>query len=92
MCSSRESQLEGKTAVRRWPKRVGHGTEGVIRFRGLAAVFTVAGDSVKALQAWVWIGESGMLVENLGVGRLVNSCQMRERVHLDIRGVFKWGN
>ena len=30
--------MEGETAVRRWPKRVGHRTEGVIRFRKKAGL------------------------------------------------------
>ena len=33
MCSLKESQVEGETAVGSWPKRVGHRTEGVIRLR-----------------------------------------------------------
>ena len=34
-------------------------------------VFTVVGDGVKARHAWVWIGEAGMQVEDLGGGTLV---------------------
>ena len=46
-------------------------------------VFTVVGDSVKARHAWVWIGEAGMQVEDLGGGTLVNGYQISERVQVE---------
>jgi serine/threonine protein kinase len=46
-------------------------------------VLTVAGDGVKPRHAWVWIGEAGMQVEDLGGGTLVNGHQIRERVQVE---------
>ena len=46
-------------------------------------VFTVVGDGVKARHAWVWIGEAGMQVEDLGGGTLVNGYQISERVQVE---------
>jgi serine/threonine protein kinase len=46
-------------------------------------VFTVVGDGVKARHAWVWIGEAGLQVEDLGGGTLVNGHQIRERVQVE---------
>jgi hypothetical protein len=46
-------------------------------------VFTVVGDGVKERHAWVWIGEAGMQVEDLGGGTLVNGYQITERVQVE---------
>lgn len=43
-------------------------------------VFTVHGDGITARHAWVWIGESGLQVEDLGGGTLVNCQAIQERV------------
>jgi serine/threonine protein kinase/formylglycine-generating enzyme required for sulfatase activity len=46
-------------------------------------VFTVHGDGIAPRHAWVWIGEAGMQVEDLGDGTLVNGYQITERVQVE---------
>jgi serine/threonine protein kinase/WD40 repeat protein len=46
-------------------------------------VFTVQGDGVTGRHAWVWIGEAGLQVEDLGGGTQVNGYQINERVQVD---------
>ncbi len=47
-------------------------------------VFTVQGDGVMPRHAWVWIGEAGLQVEDLGGGTLVNGYQITERVQVEV--------
>ena len=46
-------------------------------------VFNVHGDGVTARHAWVWIGEAGLQVEDLGGGTQVNGYQINERVQVE---------
>ena len=46
-------------------------------------VFTVNGEGIAARHAWVWIGEAGLQVEDLGGGTVVNGYQITERVQFD---------
>ena len=46
-------------------------------------VFKVVGEGVTERHAWVWIGEAGMQVEDLGGGTLVNGYQISERVQVE---------
>ena len=46
-------------------------------------VFTLVGEGVSARHAWVWIGEAGLQVEDLGGGTLVNGHSITERVQVD---------
>ena len=46
-------------------------------------VFTVHGDGVMPRHTWVWIGEAGLQVEDLGCGTLVNGYQITERVQVE---------
>jgi hypothetical protein len=45
-------------------------------------VFTIHGEGIMLRNAWVWIGEAGMQVEDLGGGTLVNGYQISERVQV----------
>ncbi len=46
-------------------------------------VFTLVGEGVSARHAWVWIGEAGLQVEDLGGGTLVNGHSIAGRVQVD---------
>ena len=46
-------------------------------------VFTVVGEGVTLRHAWVWIGEAGLQVEDLGGGTLVNGYSITERVQVE---------
>ena len=46
-------------------------------------VFTIHGEGIMLRNAWVWIGEAGMQVEDLGDGTLVNGYQITERVQVE---------
>jgi hypothetical protein len=46
-------------------------------------VFTVQGEGVAGRHAWVWIGETGLQVEDLGGGTLVNGYTITERVQVE---------
>ena len=46
-------------------------------------VFTVVGEGVMARHAWVWIGEGGLQVEDLGGGTFVNGHCISERVQVE---------
>jgi hypothetical protein len=46
-------------------------------------VFTVQGEGIMPRHAWVWIGEAGLQVEDLGGGTLVNGYQITERVQVE---------
>ena len=59
----------------------------VIGTETASEVFTVHGDGIAPRHAWVWIGEAGMQVEDLGGGTLVNGYQINERVQV----VQAWG-
>jgi hypothetical protein len=46
-------------------------------------VFNIHGDGVTGRHAWVWIGEAGLQVEDLGGGTQVNGYQINERVQVE---------
>ncbi len=46
-------------------------------------VFTVNGEAIAPRHAWVWISETGLQVEDLGGGTLVNGYQINERVQVE---------
>jgi serine/threonine protein kinase len=46
-------------------------------------VFTVNGEAIAPRHAWVWISETGLQVEDLGSGTLVNGYQINERVQVE---------
>jgi hypothetical protein len=46
-------------------------------------VFTVAGEGVTERHAWMWIGEAGVQVEDLGGGTLVNGHTITGRVQVE---------
>ncbi len=46
-------------------------------------VFTLVGGGVSPRHTWVWIGEAGLQVEDLGGGTLVNGHCITERVQVD---------
>ena len=47
-----------------------------------ADVFTLAGEGVIPRHAWVWIGEAGLQVEDLGGGTFVNGYRITGRVQV----------
>jgi serine/threonine protein kinase len=47
-------------------------------------VFTVQGEGVMPRHAWVWISETGLQVEDLGGGTLVNGYPISERVQVEV--------
>jgi serine/threonine protein kinase len=47
-------------------------------------VFTVNGEAIAPRHAWVWISETGLQVEDLGGGTLVNGYQINERVQVEV--------
>ena len=46
-------------------------------------VFSVQGDGIVPRNAWVWISEAGLQVEDLGGGTLVNGYTITERVQVE---------
>jgi predicted Ser/Thr protein kinase len=46
-------------------------------------VFTVHGDGIAPRHVWVWISETGLQVEDLAGGTLVNGHQITERVQVE---------
>ena len=59
----------------------------VIGMENAGGVFTVEGEGVIARHAWVWIGEAGLQVEDLGGGTLVNGYVITERVEVELSSV-----
>ena len=55
-------------------------------------VFTVHGDGVTERHVWVWISGSGLQVEDLGGGTLVNGYQISERVQVEVPASVQVGD
>jgi serine/threonine protein kinase len=55
----------------------------VIGTESAADVYTVDGEGVMPRHAWVWIGNAGLQVEDLGGGTLVNGCHINQRVQVE---------
>ena len=55
----------------------------VIGTESAADVYTVHGEGVMPRHAWVWIGNAGLQVEDLGGGTLVNGCHITQRVQAE---------